>query len=219
MHEQTKRRESLDTVLASFSGLLRPLSALAGTATGRTGLPTGHAQLDRELGGGLQRGVVSEFSGKVGTLGLTGLQHSILLAARQAQIFTVLIDAFDRFDVESCPLELRSSLLWVRGNGRVSQALKATDLLARDPNFSLLLLDLREAETRDLRRVPAPQWYRLQRAVRESDALLLAFTPFPTVVSATTRIRFQQPAGIRSPSSAIQWTILRNPNHLGAAAM
>lgn len=171
---------------------------------------TGHAALDHDLGGGLPRGTITELSGPAsGSLGLTGLQHQLLLAARQAQAFTALIDEFDRFDVESCAPELRTSLLWVRGQGRVPQALKAADLLVRDPNFGLLLLDLREAEARALHRVPAQQWYRLQRAVRESDSLLIAFTPIPTIAAAATRLRFQPPTG-----TELRWDTLRRSTNL-----
>jgi hypothetical protein len=180
--------------------------------------PTGHGALDRDLGGGLVRGTLTECAGAVGSLGLTGLQHQLLLAARQTPVFTALIDAGDRFDPGSCPAALRAGLLWVRGDGTIPQALKAADLLARDPNFGLLLLDLREAEHRALRRVPAQQWYRLQQAVRESDALLVAFTPFPTIAAAGTRLAFSPPPAAAPeaeasllPPAPLHWEILRHP--------
>ncbi len=170
------------------------------------GLSTGLAALDRRLGGGLPRGALSELSGPVGSLGLTTLQHGLLRSAREAQLFAAFVDGFDRFDPGSCPAALREGLLWVRGDGRVPQVLKAADLLVRDPNFGLLLLDLREAAARELRRVPAQHWYRLQRAVRESGGTLALFTPFPLAPSATLRVRFR-PTGSVEPA----WELLRQP--------
>lgn len=71
----------------------------------------------------------------------------------------------------------------------VKQAMKAADIVLRDDNFGLILLDLRDASPRELRRVPAPQWYRLQHAAREHETTLLAFTPFPLAVAARRRLR------------------------------
>lgn len=182
-------------------------------------LAIGFAPLDEALGGGLVRGAVSEFCGAPGSLGLTLVQYQCLHAARQARLFSALIDGFDRFDPGGYP-SCREGLLWLRCERGVPQALKAADLLVRDPNFGLLLLDLREAEARALRRVPTQQWYRLQRAVRENEASLLVFTPFPLVASATTRLRFlapprkhhAPPADLHLPAqlAALRWEILRS---------
>ena len=58
-------------------------------------------------------------------------------------------------------------------------ALQAADLVARDANLGLVMLDLRRAPDADLRRIPGPQWYRLQRAVEPTDLALVVETPRP----------------------------------------
>ncbi|WP_348253281.1 hypothetical protein, partial [Salmonella enterica] len=81
------------------------------------------------------------------------------------------------------PADLLAHLVWVRCRS-VTEAVAATDLLARDANFGLVLLDLRHAPTRDLRRVPSTAWYRLQRAVEPTDLALVVATPAASVPSA-----------------------------------
>lgn len=153
-------------------------------------LPSGWAGLDGLLGGGLLQGTLTECSGPTGaSCGLTLLQHQLLSVARQQQQFAALIDAFDRFDPASSDPCLLESLLWIRGEG-VPQALKAADILLRDDNFGLVLLDLRDAAARQLRKVPGQQWYRLQRAAQDNATTLVVFTPFPAVVSARLRVEF-----------------------------
>ena len=213
------RRRGREALPAWAAGLR--LSRLADLETAQAEQPlfsTGWPALDRDLGGGLAPGAITECGGApTASLGLTTLQHQLLLTARRGQQFTALIDAFDRFDPDSCPPPLRESLLWVRCEKGLPQALKAADLLVRDPNFGLLLLDLREAEIRALRRIPAQQWYRLQHVLREGAGVLVAFTPAPVIPSAATRLRFE-PAG-EEP----RWTLLRHAhrdgNHHQATAM
>mgnify|MGYP003345297932 CR=1 FL=1 len=53
--------------------------------------------------------------------------------------------------------------------------------------LGLVVLDLRRAPEADLRRIPGPQWYRLQRAVEPADLALLVETPRPSVPSAQLR--------------------------------
>jgi len=66
-------------------------------------------------------------------------------------------------------------------------ALAATDLLTRDANLGLVVLDLRDLTERELRRTPASFWYRLQRAVEPADLALVVITPRATVPSAQLR--------------------------------
>jgi hypothetical protein len=152
---------------------------------------TGWPRFDEVLGGGFPRAQLSECSAPAASCGLSLLQHQLLLAARRQQQLVGLIDAFDRFDPASSDPALLDSLLWLRIQGNVAQAMKAADIVLRDENFGLILLDLREAAARDLRRIPAQQWYRLQRAAQEHQTTLLAFTPFPVAVSARLRLRFR----------------------------
>jgi hypothetical protein len=77
--------------------------------------------------------------------------------------------------------------VWVRC-ATTAAALAAADLLARDANLGLVVLDLARAPEADLRRIPAPHWYRLQRAVEPADLALVVETPRACVPSAQVRL-------------------------------
>lgn len=169
-----------------------PLRSLAELEVKAAALPhfsIGWREFDGVLGGGLPCGALTECSGPLGSCGLTSLQHQLLAVARERQHFIAMVDAFDRFDPASSDPELLKNLLWVRGEG-VSQAMKSVDILVRDNNFGIILLDLRDAPVGALRRIPTQHWYRLQRAARETEATLVVFTPFPLVASARVRLEF-----------------------------
>jgi hypothetical protein len=70
----------------------------------------------------------------------------------------------------------------------LARALQAADLLARDANLGLVVLDLRAAGAADFRRTPATHWYRLQHAAETAGLPLVVLTPRAAVPSA--RIRF-----------------------------
>lgn len=155
----------------------------------RTGqvLPTGLAAVDEVLGGGLPQGAVTEIVGAVPSCGSQLLFAQLLVASREARQRVALVDADDAFDPASHDPDLYRHLVWVRCAG-VTPALQATDLIVRDANFGLVVLDLRHAEARTLRRTPSTLWYRLQRAVASSALVLLVLTARPTVPSAQLRL-------------------------------
>ncbi len=71
-----------------------------------------------------------------------------------------------------------------------AQAIKAADLLVRDGNLPLLILDLQFAPAQQLRRIPASTWYRFQRILEEKKTTtLIAFTPKPMIEAATLRLQ------------------------------
>jgi hypothetical protein len=65
---------------------------------------------------------------------------------------------------------------------------KAVDLLLRDGNLSLVLLDLQAAPVREIRRIHASAWHRLQRLVEQTTSALVVLTPQPMVEGARVRI-------------------------------
>lgn len=164
----------------------------AARATGRA-LATDIPALDESTGGGLPLGAVTEIVASAPSCGVSLLWSQLLAAARTAQTRAALVDACDEFDPTSFPADLLAHLVWVRCRS-VTEAVAATDLLARDANFGLVLLDLRHAPPRDLRRVPSTAWYRLQRAVEPTDLALVVATPAASVPSAQLRLEFAQAA-------------------------
>lgn len=161
-------------------------------ATVLDGLSTGIPGIDDPLGGGLPRGAICELvetrAGSGGQLVLIAL----LEAVRRKHRFVALVDAMDGFDPQSAESSLLRHLLWVRCPG-VPSALQAADLLARDNNMAALVVDLRDAPARDLRKLPATVWFRLQRVVETTEMVLLVISPRPQVASARVRLRLDIP--------------------------
>jgi hypothetical protein len=69
--------------------------------------------------------------------------------------------------------------------------MKAADLLLRDGNLPVALLDLRVNPRAQLRRIPATTWYRLQRILEQALTALLVLTPWGMVSSAHARLCLQ----------------------------
>jgi hypothetical protein len=151
---------------------------------GRT-LRTDIAALDNATGG-LPIAAVTEIVCATPSCGGHLLLAQLLATTRATQTRVALIDSHDSFDPGSYPEDQRAHLIWVRCSG-TAMALQAADLLARDANLGLVVLDLRCAPEADLRRIPGPQWYRLQRAVEPTDLALVVETPRPSVPSAQVR--------------------------------
>jgi hypothetical protein len=146
---------------------------------------TGIAHLDALLGEGLPLGGITE----VVSYGGGGLLLATLLhASAQRCTFLALIDARDSFDAAALPAAVLARLLWVRG-GTAERALKAADLLLRDGNLPLVVLDLRASPPEEIRRIPATSWYRLQRVVEPTATAFVVLTHQGLVSSARARLR------------------------------
>ena len=109
--------------------------------------------------------------------------HEIIEAMQEVSQYVALIDSRNCFE----PVANHPLLLWIRCHN-VLQALKATDLLLRDGNLSLVILDFKENPDQELRKIPGSAWYRFQRIIEESRNALLAITRHPIVKSAQITI-------------------------------
>ncbi|MGH9331906.1 MAG: hypothetical protein ACRD09_15815 [Vicinamibacterales bacterium] len=155
-------------------------------------IPTGLADLDRTLGGGLPCGELSEIVGQRSS-GRTTVAFGTLRSAIAGRGLAALVDAFDRFDPESAAVMLsdrRGSvaglerLLWVRGEtGSVEtaidpgpaleRAVKAFNLVLQAGGFAVAALDLADAPSAALRRLPFTTWFRLARAIEGGRTVAL----------------------------------------------
>jgi hypothetical protein len=147
-------------------------------------LPTGLAAID-DVTGGLPLGAVTEIIAAAPSCGSHLLLGQLLAATRATRTRVALVDAADSFDPSSFPEDTLTHLVWVRCTS--ASALPITDLLTRDANLGLVVLDLRHVPDRDLRRTPASFWYRLQRAAEPTDLALVVITPRASVPSAQVR--------------------------------
>lgn len=157
-------------------------------------LRTGCDALDRR--GGLIRGCLTEVCGSLA--GGQMVISALLEAATREAFFISLIDGADAFEPADWPEDQLGRLLWVRCR-EAETALKAADILLRDGNLPVLLLDLQMAPTRQLRRIPASTWHRFHRVVENSATVLLVLTPQPMIEGAPSRIAVQ----IASPWKAM----------------
>lgn len=154
--------------------------------TGRT-LPTGLPLFD-EQHGGLRTGSVTELSGSTGhgSLFITAM----LEAAVREQCFVALVDGGRTFDPQSHDPQALARLLWVQCE-TVKHAIKAADLLLRDGNLPLLLLDLQALPLRELGSIPASTWHRFQRLAEQTTIAFVVLTPRPMAEAARIRLTSQ----------------------------
>jgi hypothetical protein len=139
--------------------------------------------------GGLRRGAFSELVGPLSAGAL--FTEAILAAVERERCFVALVDVGRTFDPQGTKPEALRRLLWVCCANPM-QAVKAVDLLLRDGNLPLILLDLQSASPRELRRIPASTWHRFQRLVEPTSTALIALTTQPIIESASVRIAVRQ---------------------------
>ena len=138
-------------------------------------LPTGVAAIDEAGDGGLPLGGITEVVASAPSSGGQLLIARLLGATRARRMRAALVDALDAFDPRSHEAPLLQHLVWVRCR-TLDEAMHAADILVRDANLALVMLDLRGLERRALRGVPATTWYRLQRALERTDMALVVLT-------------------------------------------
>ncbi len=117
-----------------------------------TGLPA----FDETLGGGLTKGVITELSSAPPNAGSASIIAALLQRACRERYFIALIDGRDSFDPQSIGDPALHHLLWVRCH-KASEAMQAADLLLRDGNFPLVILDLILNPLAELGRIPREQ--------------------------------------------------------------
>tara|TARA_R110002096_G_scaffold237821_3_gene429055 strand:- start:1594 stop:2253 length:660 start_codon:yes stop_codon:yes gene_type:complete len=137
---------------------------------------------------GLEQGAVNEVVSEAASSGTGCLINGLLAASQEHQV--ALIDGRDCFDPESSEAT-DSSLLWVRCQ-RADEAMKAADILLRDGNLPLVLLDLQLNPAVETRRIAASSWYRLKALAHETDTTLLAFTSEKSIPCAAVRLLLRQ---------------------------
>lgn len=172
-------------------------------------LMTGLSFLDQAIDGGLPKGAITELISPRISAGSASLIHMLLQADETPAGLTdphtgrirpaankmsvlrpvALIDGRDSFDPSSGGLGkgCLHHLLWVRCT-KALDAIKAADLLLRDGNFPLVIVDLVLNPPADLSKIPQTSWYRLQRLVESAPTACLVMTRQGTVSSAQLKI-------------------------------
>src|SRR5499426_1178929 len=150
-------------------------------------LVTGLPFLEESIGGGLLRGAITELISPGTSAGSASLIQALVHCASRDNYFLALIDGSDSFD--PCGLDNASlqHLLWIRCS-KASEGVKAADLLLRDDNFPLVILDLVLNAPDELRKIPQTNWYRLQRLVEVLPIACLILTRSEMVSSAQLKL-------------------------------
>jgi hypothetical protein len=151
---------------------------------------TGLSFLDKVIGGGLPKGAITELISAQISAGSASLIRALLQAAHRNRYFLALIDGRDSFDPSASGRPdngCLSYLLWVRCT-KAFEAIKAADLLLRDGNFPLVIVDLVLNAPQELRKIPQTSWYRLQRLVESAPTACLVLTRLGMVSSAQLKI-------------------------------
>src|SRR2546429_9663687 len=153
--------------------------------------------LDESTEGGLPRGAITELISPQISAGSASLIHALLHAAHRDNYSLALIDGRDSFD--PCGLNNASMrhLLWVRCS-KAPEAIKAADLLLRDGNFPLVIVDLVLNSPEELRKIPQTTWYRLQRLVEVVSTACLVLTRYEMVSSAQLKLLLENSWDIRT---------------------
>lgn len=160
-------------------------------------IETGLAPLDRTLAGGLPKGQMVELVCTPPHSGATTMIVSLLRRRAQLDQWTALIDGGDRFDPQGAGAEALSRLLWLRCH-TVRETFQAADLLLRDANLPLVVLDVRGWAVAELRKVPATTWYRFQRIIEPTSLSLLMVTPDALVPCAQVRLELKSEFGLEA---------------------
>lgn len=160
-----------------------PRPSLAAATRLITGLPF----FDEPIGGGLPRGGITELISPQTSAGSALLIHALIHSACRDNYFLALIDGCDSFD--PCGLDNPSlrHLLWLRCS-KTYETIKTADLLLRDGNFPLVIVDLVLNAPEELRNMPQTNWYRLQRLVEMVPTSCLILTRYEMVGSAQLKL-------------------------------
>lgn len=178
-----------DAKLSSLRQLLAERFPQAARNDARV-LATGVPAIDAALGG-LPCGALTEVVCAAPSCGGQLLLGELLHATRRERGRVALVDGHDSFDPQSWPEDWLRHLVWARCRD-TAMALRAADILTRDANLQLVMIDLRRAPAVELRRTPASFWYRLQRSAEPSDLALVVFTPRAQVPSARLRLQLER---------------------------
>jgi hypothetical protein len=159
------------------------------------GVPASVRPVDDALGGGLPAGRLTELVSGVPSGGGQTVLASLIAATQAARQRIALVDGSDAFAPEAVPGDMLRHLVWVRCR-TPEQAFAAADILVRDGNYAVVVLDLRGCAERALRRTPASLWYRLQRAAEGGSVAVLVQTQSPLVPAVPMRLVLDRPMSL-----------------------
>lgn len=161
--------------------------------------------LDEALGGGLPCARLTEIVSSAPSTGGQTLIAQLLRATRRARQRIALIDGADGFDAAEIPEDHLRHLVWVRGRNP-ADTFAAADILLRDGNYAVVVLDTRGLSERALLRTTTTTWHRLRHATEAGASAALVLSTTPLVPTVPWRLILRTPiplAARRTPRSAL----------------
>lgn len=168
------------------------------------GIPTGVPAIDEALGGGLPRGRVTELVTASPSCGGELVFESLLARTRAARLRVALIDAGDGFAPCNYRPDLLRHIVWVRAQ-TLAKALQCADVLVRDGNYAVMVLDVRGVPTRVLRQQHSSAWHRLRLAAEQNAGAVLVESSVGFVPAVPWRLVLRTAAALgelRRPRAA-----------------
>ena len=157
--------------IIELRALLAEKFPVAATPPERSRVPTGIEVFDRCLDGGLPKAALTEIICPNQSMGSGTIIQALIDSAHATGKYLALVDAGDSFDADKLTNEQLAAVLWVRCSGP-EQAIKATDLICRDNNLPLVVLD------------------------ESNGSVALVFTPTSVVSSAASTLRLTRRFGL-----------------------
>jgi hypothetical protein len=176
-------------------------------------LTTGISSLDEITGGGLRKSCLTELISRNVSAGSASFVTAMVHSAQRDRYFLALIDGADSFDPQTLGNDVLRHLLWVRCH-TTQQAIKSTDLVLRDGNFPIVIVDLVLNPANEVRKIPQTSWYRFQRLVETTSTAVVVLTRSNTVSSAELKLVLENVWTLHSyrhenPSSFLQLRVRR----------
>jgi hypothetical protein len=152
--------------------------------------PTGIKKIDALLRGGLAKGALTELVAPPQGSGGAMIIQALLQQSCEMKQWMALIDGQDSFDPGAAGNRALSRLLWVRCE-TAAQAIQCADLILRDHNLPLIVLDIAFNPSQQLRKIPASTWHRFRRLIEDQFAAFALITPSAMVSSVEDRLFFE----------------------------
>lgn len=197
--------------------------------------PTGIAEVDDLLDGGLPVGAITEIAGAESS-GRTSLALTFLARCTRQERPCAWIDTEDSLDPESAAangVALRQ-LLWVRCRNaaapgktapwpRLEQAIRATDLLLQAGGFAAIVLDLAGTAPEHARRIPLATWFRFRQAAARTRCSLVVLGQAACAQSSAVAVLECAPLRVHGKGEAVldgfTYSVCRGRGAAGSVAL
>ena len=176
--------ESKTSKILRFEALRVQLADATPSTASMETMAIGLPVIDERVGG-LFRGAINEFSGPPASGAL--FLGALLEQALHGGTHLAFVDAADSFEPSQWAPALLRRMLWVRCHS-TKEAIRSVDLLLRDGNLAVVVLDLQASSETSLRQVPGSTWHRFARTVEASGTVLVVLSVRPTAEGVRLRI-------------------------------